>query len=287
MCNKSLIILLISLFILFSSINSISAYDYAWEKYYDNYHDFNGTIVDMDNKGNYLIDVKGTTFYAYTPNTYETFYIGDKVTIHGNAYNEKRNMHWMGSEFHAKYDGKRIPTIHMTYGSVIVNGHRESAGNMKLADGFVRGGSSSTTNHASGSMSILNGTIITGSSSDDKTKCTIYVGKEYSGKNIKISVLYSRDGKNLNKGLKVDKKVSSSGEITVYSKDAFAKYPDKAKITIYSHKGKKIDTTIVTLAENSKPQPFDFSSDSKPRKRIKICFKWCKICGVCWRWILG
>ena len=67
-------------------------------------------------------------------------------------------------------------------------------------------------------------------------------------------------------GKKVDKKVSNAGEITVYSKDAFEYYPDKAKITIYDSKGNKLDTTTVTLAENSEPQSFDFSSDSRPRK---------------------
>lgn len=107
-------------------------------------------------------------------------------------------------------------------------------------------------------MSIKKCTITTGSYSDDKTKCTVDVGKEFAGENVKISVLYSAADEDLNKGLIVDKKVSDSGKITVYSKDAFEYYPDKAKITIYDSDGKKLDTKTVNLLENSNPQSFNF-----------------------------
>lgn len=110
----------------------------------------------------------------------------------------------------------------------------------------------------SSSISIKKATITTGSKMDDKTKCTVFVGKEYAGQSLKISVLYSSGDENLNKGLKVDKKVSDSGTITVYSKNAFEVYPDKAKITIYDSKKNKIDTKTVKLSENSKPQSFTF-----------------------------
>ncbi|MBQ7141426.1 MAG: hypothetical protein IJO32_08000 [Bacilli bacterium] len=274
MRKRSLIILLVTLLIFISSISIASAtyyhngvgYKDIAEKVFT-YHYFNGTIKekDVDIRGNiirYLVDVNGTTFYLrYNVHNYKKeFYVGDKVTIYGSAVNHKDNMHEMHSfEFNGKYytslkGGRKFPNIYL--GGTFDQG-------IKLA---IRRGNSSTTNQASDSMSILNGTIITGSGADDKTKCAIYVGKEYSGKNVKISVLYSSEGENLNKGRKVDKKVSSSGEITVYSKEAFANYPDRAKITIYTHNGKKIDTTIVTLAENSEPQSFDFSNDPKPRK---------------------
>ena len=107
-------------------------------------------------------------------------------------------------------------------------------------------------------MSIKKVTIATGSSIDDKSKCTVYAGKEYAGQSVKISVLYSDGNKNLNKGLKVDKKVSDSGTIVVYSKDPFDVYPDKAKITIYDSHENKIDTKTVKLSQNSKPQSFTF-----------------------------
>lgn len=107
-------------------------------------------------------------------------------------------------------------------------------------------------------MSIKKCTITTGSDIDDKTKCTVDVGKEFAGENVKISVLYSADDKDLNKGLKVDKKVNDSGKITVYSKDAFEVYPDKAKITIFDSDGKELDTKTVNLVENDKPQSFSF-----------------------------
>lgn len=259
MSKKSLIILLFSLFILISSVNAITAYEYSFEKYFDNYHEINGTIIDMDNNGNYLIDVNGTTFFLYSEYTYEKFNIGDKVTVKGTAYNEKGNLHWMGSEFHAKYDGKRFPILRITYKPEYRNDRRVNFGSIWLADGFVRGESSSTTKEPYSTMTIINGTITSGSNVDDKTKCTVYIGKEYSGVPVKISVLYSSDGDNLNKAHKVDKTVSSSGEVTIYTNGPFEYFPDKAKVTIYDDNGNKLDTITVKLSTNSKPQYFYFN----------------------------
>lgn len=119
-------------------------------------------------------------------------------------------------------------------------------------------GKSVTILKPSNSMSILKSTIVTGSHKNDKTKCTVYVGEQYAGENVQISVLYSRDGEYLNEGLLVDKKVSDSGKITVKSKYPLAKYPNNAKITIYDSNGNPLDTQTVTLSKNSKLQSFNF-----------------------------
>lgn len=163
MRKKSLIILLVSLLIIFSLFSIVAsvnaAYDEAWDEgyYYEShkswftYHYFNGTIVDKDavypmNYIEYLINVNGTTFFLQT-DTRETpeFYIGDKVTIYGSAVNEERNMHRMSfSEFNGKYwssdynSTKKFPRIRV---------YNE----MRLADGFVRGGSSSSLSSSSSS----------------------------------------------------------------------------------------------------------------------------------------
>ena len=115
---------------------------------------------------------------------------------------------------------------------------------------------------ATSSMRILSGTIVTGEYVDDKTKCTVCVGKKFAGKRVRISVIYSNDGEKLNRGIKVPKKISKSGLITVYSKDAFEVFPDKAKITIYDMHKNKLDTKTVTLVPNSKSQCFNYSGDT-------------------------
>ena len=117
---------------------------------------------------------------------------------------------------------------------------------------------------SSSSMSILKATVST-PSIGEKTKCTVFLGTEHSGESVKISVLYSCDGENLNKGIKVDNEVSNTGEITVYSKDSFDEYPDKAIITIYDSNKNKLDEKTVTLNQGSEPQDFKFSGYPKPR----------------------
>ena len=75
---------------------------------------------------------------------------------------------------------------------------------------------------------IHDGYISTGSAESDKTYCHVNVGSGYAGENVKISVLYSRDGTNLNKGNIVPKTVDSDGYVSVSSSEAFKKYPDEA-----------------------------------------------------------
>ena len=115
---------------------------------------------------------------------------------------------------------------------------------------------SSTTASAVNSWKIHSGSISTGSSLSDKTYCSVYVGTEHAGENCKISVLYSRDGSNLNQGNIVPKTVDSSGYVSVPSAYAFDYYPDTALVTIYDANGKELDHLTVNLAEQSGTQTF-------------------------------
>ena len=109
---------------------------------------------------------------------------------------------------------------------------------------------------ATSNMKILSGSFSTGSSKSDKTYCSVYVGEQYAGENVKISVLYSRDGSNLNQGNIVPKTVDGSGYVSVPSADAFKKYPDNAFVTIYDSNGKVLDTQEVYLSPSSGTQTF-------------------------------
>lgn len=276
-------ILLVSLLFLFSLFSIVSlvnaAYDEAWDEGYwyedhkewFNYHYFNGTIIDKDavrpmNYIEYLIDVNGTTFFLQTDTrSMQEFYIGDKVTIYGSAVNEERNMHRMSfSEFNGKYWSnnynltKKFPKIRV---------YNE----MRLADGFVRGGSSSNSNQQSRPIPILKGTITNGNPKTDQTKCTIFVGKEHAGENVYIAVLYKNKGKNLNQGKLVSKKVSSSGKVTVQTANPLKKYPDKAIIAIYDSNKKVSDAKVAILSKKSKPQHFKFNVG----KSFTACKNYC------------
>lgn len=123
---------------------------------------------------------------------------------------------------------------------------------------LVFGGSSSTSSSdsGSGSMSIISGTISTGSSLSAKTKCSVNVGSEHAGESAKISVLYSRGDHNLNTAKIVSKTVSGDGYITVNSAEAFEEYPDQAIITIYDSNGIELDTRTVSLVTDSGSQYF-------------------------------
>jgi len=105
-------------------------------------------------------------------------------------------------------------------------------------------------------LSINSGSISTGSSLSAKTYCTVNVGSEHSGEKVKISVLYSRDGSNLNSAKIVSKVVDSDGNVEVVSADSFKYYPDKAIITIYDGNGNEEDTLSVTLNTKEGTQYF-------------------------------
>ena len=105
-------------------------------------------------------------------------------------------------------------------------------------------------------IEILSGSFSTGSSKSDKTYCSVYVGEQYAGENVKISVLYSRDGSTLNQGNIVPKTVDSSGYVSVPSANAFKYYPDDAYITLYDSDGNVLDTQEVYLSPQSGKQTF-------------------------------
>ena len=105
-------------------------------------------------------------------------------------------------------------------------------------------------------MTILSGTITTGSSLSSKSECTIFVGKEYAGVDIQMSTLYSRDGKDLNAGRLVEKKVDSNGYVTLKAADSYSLYPDECLISIYDMEGNELDYRIVYLETESGTQSF-------------------------------
>lgn len=221
--------------------------DIAEKVFTSNY--FNGTIVDKyiplsGDYRTYLVDVNGTTFYLiYNIHDYKReFKVGDKVTIYGSAVNHEDNMHKMHSyEFNGKYDSREFPRIYL---GDIDNG-------IRLAE---RGGSSSPTKLPSTDMEILKSTITNGNPKYEQTNCTVYVGEKYSGDKVHISVLYIKNGKELNQGNIIPKNVSNSGKISVPTAYPLKKYPEKALIIIYDENKKPVDAKIATLSKTSKPQ---------------------------------
>ena len=114
--------------------------------------------------------------------------------------------------------------------------------------------SSDDSSASSDSLSIKSGYIF--SSDFKQTFCTVNVGEQFAGEDVKISVLYSRDGSNLNNGNIVDKTVSDIGEISVPTADVLNSYPDKAIITIYDSVGNPLDTKTVKLKTDTSTQYF-------------------------------
>lgn len=105
-------------------------------------------------------------------------------------------------------------------------------------------------------MTIGGGSFTTGSSLSDKTYASIYVGPEHAGENVKIQILYSRDGNALNDGNMVPKTVDSDGYIEVASADSYKYYPDYATINIYDTSGNLLTTQSVSLSPESGTQSF-------------------------------
>ena len=105
-------------------------------------------------------------------------------------------------------------------------------------------------------LSILGGSISTGSGLSDKTEASIYVGSNHAGEKVTIQIYYSRDGNSLNSGNMVQKTVDSSGYIHVNSADSYKYYPDSAIINIYDSNGNMQDSVTVSLTPNSGKQTF-------------------------------
>lgn len=121
------------------------------------------------------------------------------------------------------------------------------------------GSSESTTEKSttsSSSLRIISGSFNTGSSLSDKTYITVYVGKEHAGENVKIKVLYTRDGSQLNPGNIVSKTVDSSGYFTMRSANAFKYYPDHAYVILYDANENVVDTRDITMSPTSGTQTF-------------------------------
>ena len=116
--------------------------------------------------------------------------------------------------------------------------------------------SSEDSSYSHNSLNIISGAISTGSNPEDKTYCDVFVGEQFAGEDVKISVLYKRDGVELNEGNIVPKTVDNNGYISVPSAYAFDKFPDKALITLYNPNGDIIDTKTVYLDESSGSQHF-------------------------------
>ena len=101
---------------------------------------------------------------------------------------------------------------------------------------------------------IINTTFTTGHSLDAKTVCTINVGSNHSSENVTVTVKYSRDGTDLNKGDKSKETVDLNGDIICESEDSFKLYPDRAVVTLYDDEGNKLDSADITLNTDDSTQ---------------------------------
>ena len=107
---------------------------------------------------------------------------------------------------------------------------------------------------SSDSLRILSCTFSTENRSDALTYCDAFVGEDYSGENVKISVLYSCEGDDLNEGNKIPKTVDSEGYVSVPSAYAFSQFPDKAIVTIYDSDENILDKETYDLQIKSGSQ---------------------------------
>lgn len=130
----------------------------------------------------------------------------------------------------------------------------------KLTDNSTAQASQTTQTAAStktsSSMTINGGSFSTGGGLSDKTYARIFVGSQHAGENVKIQILYSRDGSSLNSGNMVPKTVGSDGYIEVASADSYKYFPDFAKINLYDSSGKLLDTQSVSLSPEKGTQNF-------------------------------
>ncbi|MDO5860639.1 hypothetical protein [Methanobrevibacter sp.] len=100
------------------------------------------------------------------------------------------------------------------------------------------------------------GSFTTGSGLDDKTYAKIYLGKEHAGESVKVRIIYSRDGVNLNHGNLVDATIKSDGYVSIASADAYSKYPDYATVRVYDTSGNLLNTQGIGLNPTSGTQYF-------------------------------
>ena len=105
-------------------------------------------------------------------------------------------------------------------------------------------------------IKIISGSFHTGNKLSDRTQCKVYVGDENAGVKLKIRVLYSRDGNDLNPGKIVPKTVDSNGYVSLKSANAFKYYPDYAYITLYDLDDNVLDNTEVSMSATKGTQTF-------------------------------
>ena len=96
----------------------------------------------------------------------------------------------------------------------------------------------------------------TGSTASDKSYCSANIGTQHYGETYQISVLYSREGSNLNDGNLVKKTVDDEGFLHVSSSNAFSYYPDKAIVTIYDMDNNVLDEETYYLDPVSGSQSY-------------------------------
>lgn len=173
------LLFVISLLSIISSVNA--AYDEAWDEgdWYEShkewfqYYTFNATIIAKDSAGSdyraYLVKVNDEIFYIRPSLKPANYYIGDKITIYGNAINEERNRPMSGWSGNDKYHGERFPFIRL--------GYKPNTPSIQLAES-VREGSSSNSNSQQSDMEILKSTITNGNPKYDQTNCTVYVDRK-------------------------------------------------------------------------------------------------------------
>ena len=144
-------------------------------------------------------------------------------------------------------------------GAVVYMNSSFNAGNLDTNVNSSAPSTSSSSQSSSGGNSgldILGGSFSTGSALSDKTYCTVNVGSEHAGETVGISVLYSRDGSNLNGANIVYKTVASDGTIEVASSYGFDYYPDFAIITLYYSDGSVACSQEVSMNPSSGTQSF-------------------------------
>ena len=131
-----------------------------------------------------------------------------------------------------------------------------NAGNLATNVSNTQSTNTASTSSANTGLTILGGSFSTGSALSDKTYCTVNVGSEHAGETVGISVLYSRDGSNLNGANIVYKTVASDGTIEVASAYGFDYYPDFAVITLYYSDGSVACSQEVSMNPSSGTQSF-------------------------------
>lgn len=100
------------------------------------------------------------------------------------------------------------------------------------------------------------GSFTTGSDDADKTYAKIYVGIDHAGETVGTRIFYYRDNAALNHGNYVEATVDNAGYISIASADAYAYYPDFARVELYDSSGVLQDTQGIMLEKTSGTQYF-------------------------------